>query len=652
MFGGRIKLSEKWIHKAIALVFAFVAVVGIITSIQMNMVNRSLWLDEGHLSYSFSQRSIWKLWNGALERGQSAPLGWLYFEKLLTVAFGNTEFVLRLSSVLAYTGTILLLYYILRYFIGTSIVTGAAAAAFYANMPFALKYSNVFKPYCSDGFFVLLVIFLFCLHRNGQLKTWALILCWSVIIWFSNPACFFEGGLIIEESILILEARKWKHLKSVIIVTLCILASFIVYYFFWLKVTATSDYMQSYWKGQNFPLFARTIEDLKKAGNMVEELFRHFSPFSTIMVVLTVLSLIVIGMKRNQLSIGFLVCLLITCFASSINMFPVEDRMWFFFYPFIILVVFAGLYEISRMNVLSSSILFGMIVGCEVLEVTHSLFFCLLLTVGIPFTVYIFRLEKKKKNAGNLKKILLLSSISILVFSMTGIKQYFNHPENVYWSGEEINYELDYLKEHVKSEEMVYVFTQNVDAYQYKMGYDNHSIGGYQDNVIYGTKHLNDNIDCKDEIDSLLSHDKVWIVVAHFKYDWIGKLIQTAQSSGSLELVSYEYETPLWYWCRNREDSKIHVDCIIAKEEKKEGKALYHIQLINDGEAYINHECETVKLMLSDQEEGIEIPKNVMPGSIIELQVESEVQNPDKLILKNEFGIIQELPLRGTQLNK
>ena len=29
--------------------------------------------------------------------------------------------------------------------------------------------------------------------------------------------------------------------------------------------------------------------------------------------------------------------------------------------------------------------------------------------------------------------------------------------------------------------------------------------------------------------------------------------------NGFFQLVSYEYETPLWFYCKNIEDSKVHV---------------------------------------------------------------------------------------------
>ena len=90
----------------------------------------------------FSTRSFWKLGDGSFENGQIAPLGWLYMEKALTLLFGNTEFVLRMGSVIGLVFSLFLIYYLMKYcFV---VKYPLAACAFYANMPFILKYSNVF----------------------------------------------------------------------------------------------------------------------------------------------------------------------------------------------------------------------------------------------------------------------------------------------------------------------------------------------------------------------------------------------------------------------------------------------------------------------------------------------------------------------------
>ena len=643
-------IKKEWLHWAAAVVFFGVAIIGIATSVQMNLVNRSFWLDEAMLSYSFSQRDIGTLWNGAFEWDQTAPLGWLYFEKLLTVIFGNTEFVVRMGSVMAYAATVCLIFFTLYSCFDAPVFIGAGAAAFYANIPFVLQYSNVFKQYCSEGFFILLAVFVFCMYKKKRIKAWVWMLSWTVMIWFANPVCFIEGGLIIGESIHIVRARKWKTLKPIVDTTLCIAASFIIYYFFWLKVTATSSYMQNYWSGSNFPLFEAGAESVKKAENMISEIFRHFAPFPAMMVILTVFSICMLGLREKHIGTGLTVGLLIACFASSINMFPVEDRLWFFIYPYLTFIVFLGLNEIASEDSFAGFAFLCVIIGCFVMTVWNSILFGLMIAIVIPLAMYVVGPVETSGIAWlkRMRKWLLIALTVILVFSLPGIQFYFNHPQNVYWAGEELNNEIQYVEENIKDDEMLYVYHHSVPGYQYKMGYDNHSIGhGYENNVIYGETFFNDDIDCEAEIDKIFSNDKIYIMTSHIRDDRLAKLLTAAHAEGSFELVLFEHETPLWYWCRNKEDTRIHVSCESVSTEKTEGKTVYTIKLKNDGNAYLNHKYETVKALLSEQGEGVEIPKNVEPGSVTGIRIETEEPLPHSLFLSNEFGIIQEIPLES-----
>lgn len=196
-------------------IFFVATVSGVMVSIFMNLVNRSFWVDEAALAYEFSKRSFWNMADGSFSNGQIAPLGWLYIEKMLEILFGNTEFVLRIGSIAGFVLTLLILYYLMKNCFQTAYPW--AACAFYANMSFILQYSNTFKPYIWDGFFVLLVIALFYLYGCKKIRLWALIACWSILIWFSNPVCFFEGGLLAAASLDAFWKRDWKRAGSYVL---------------------------------------------------------------------------------------------------------------------------------------------------------------------------------------------------------------------------------------------------------------------------------------------------------------------------------------------------------------------------------------------------------------------------------------------------
>ena len=144
---------SKRIVDIVSLIILF-AGVGI--SIFMNCVGRTLWLDEAMLSYSFSERSLFELTSSVFEWDQSAPVLYLYFAKIMTLIFGNTEFVLRSVSTLAMILTLFLTWYVAHYVF--KLKYALLCSAFLANMNFILQYSNVFKQYLSECVWVLLVL--------------------------------------------------------------------------------------------------------------------------------------------------------------------------------------------------------------------------------------------------------------------------------------------------------------------------------------------------------------------------------------------------------------------------------------------------------------------------------------------------------------
>ncbi len=75
--------------------------------------NRSLWLDEALLAVNIVYRDFAGLLK-PLENNQSAPLGFLYAEKLAITLFGNHDYILRLIPFLASLASIWLMAWLAR----------------------------------------------------------------------------------------------------------------------------------------------------------------------------------------------------------------------------------------------------------------------------------------------------------------------------------------------------------------------------------------------------------------------------------------------------------------------------------------------------------------------------------------------------------
>ena len=570
--------------------FIVVCLLGVSTSIYMNYVDRSLWLDEAMLSYSFGKRSPTNLWDGPFEANQIAPLAWLYVVKLITIAFGNTEFILRIASIVFYILTISALYYYVHSCLDYSKMIAMACAGMYANLPFVLQYSNVFKPYIADGFFVLLTLITFAeFRKRGEKQIRKLCLIWCVLIWFSNPVVFVMAGCLIVEMIISLKMKDWKRLGNLVLIGTCILACFIVYYIFWLRPVAVSDYMQNFWRKDNFPLIPTSLNDLFRIKHSLYQVFRGFGRVdSCLMLVLACFSGIYVIWKKKREHLYIIVSTVVALCVSYLHFFPMSDRLWLFYLPLMVVFCF---------------------------------------TVVEDFT-YSYNWNYKWKWP---KPVLGMIMPLVMVLAAGGIPKYLGKAENVYWPREELNGEIDYLAEHIQRDESVYVYFHSTYGWQYKLGYNNHSIGGFEDNVIYGTVFFLKDMDCEKEINKVLSYDKLYIASSHLIPKRFFQLEQAMKKTGHMELIYYEHRTPLWFFCKDLADSKIN-----ATWDYNPYSGMLRIH--NIGPAWLNHEYETVRVV--DKASGLEakLPKNIAPGKKVEIAL--KCGDNARLTLMNEEGIV------------
>ena len=132
----------------------------------------------------------------------------------------------------------------------------------------------------------------------------------------------------------------------------------------------------------------------------------------------------------------------------------------------------------------------------------------------------------------------------------------------MYWRVEELGKELDYLEQHIEPDELVYIYTSSRSGYKYKRNYDDSalsSIGGYKNNVIIGTTHFRQTDDCQGDIDKIIGSKKIYIVATHATNDRLFQLLNAVHENGYFQLVSFEHETPLFFYCNDLSDSKVHV---------------------------------------------------------------------------------------------
>ena len=155
--------------------------------------NRSLWADESTLAYSVTTRDLTNLTASVLKNRQSSPVLYLYIVKIITLIFENTPFFLRIYSFLAYVGTLILTYHLLKNM--AKVKFPLVGSAFTASMMIMLYFANEFKQYMSDAFTVLLIIYLFHLYEQRKIDLLKLFFAYVVLTWLAFSAIFMIGGI-------------------------------------------------------------------------------------------------------------------------------------------------------------------------------------------------------------------------------------------------------------------------------------------------------------------------------------------------------------------------------------------------------------------------------------------------------------------------
>jgi len=186
--------------------------------------NRNLWYDEANLATGIISLPFSQLANG-LPYDQTAPLFFLYLEKLAVSLFGTSEMILRLVPLLAGLLSVLVFAKIARRLFDYPFAV--MALAFFVFNSNLVYYSSEVKQYSLDVLAAVTMSYLALeLLEDLENKTrWMLLsLLGSVFIWCSQPVVFVLAGVWLALCVQIL--RKKEALKNLCLPTLCWTISF------------------------------------------------------------------------------------------------------------------------------------------------------------------------------------------------------------------------------------------------------------------------------------------------------------------------------------------------------------------------------------------------------------------------------------------
>lgn len=547
-----------------------------VTVIRIWVLNRSFWVDESMLVWSFNTSSFKDILKNGLEWDQSAPWGYVFLVKVVMTLFGNAEMTLRFSSIIAFLLMLFIGYKLAKEVFGFKY--SLICVAFISCNQILIQYTNEFKPYMLDCFCTLLVIYLFFLREKGlNIKVW--ILANIALILTSNPACFVLASILLYDFGNGILKKDKKKIVSSIKTGFLFLVIFIVYYLLWLKKVTNNEYMIQYWEQKKIPLLLITKEDWKQVYDLLAELFSVWGINKTFVILFSMVTLIIGIIKKNKYVFIPYISLLIAVLASHFGFFPVAIRLWLFIYPILSLMTFKCLFDS---------------LGTDV-------YICRIVSIVIMFG---------------------------LVIQNTGLT-YYSDIDVAYYKGEEANSLIQYVQDNIKKDENLYISYWGIPILSYKNGYNNGIGRNNENNILYGTKQF----DYENDFSKIIDSNYCYIILYH--EDRRDILQDTLQEYGYLETIKNDHETYLYYFTKEKSNIKTNLNYKVDKCTTYNEKCYLNITLNNIGESYINTDYSPVGIRSqSNPEIIIDIPQNIKPKESITFTCSFDWNNKDNISLE------------------
>jgi hypothetical protein len=316
--------------------------------------NRNLWIDEAMLGLNLVERSPRQLLE-PLDWNQAAPVGFLLAVKTTMLAFGTSEWAMRLfpfaGSVLGLVGFA----WVARRLLAPMAAT--IAVALIAISPHLLDYSAECKQYATDA---ALGIGMFAaglslLQGAGGFRHWAVFaVAGAVAVWFSHPVAFVLGGV---GGAILLEAlvrQDRTRILACLGMIACWLVSFGTCYFLFVAQLGNNQFLIDYWAGHFLPLPPRELGDIAWLAD------HFFGPIGYpgglggtevraggIAAVLFLVGVAGFWRQRWPVAVALVVPGLLALLASGLHMYPFAGRLLLFLVPVLILGVARGAWSVA-----------------------------------------------------------------------------------------------------------------------------------------------------------------------------------------------------------------------------------------------------------------------------------------------------------------
>ncbi len=319
----------------------------------------SLWLDEARLALNIGAKSFEGLL-GPLVYDQSAPLLFLWIEKLAMIVGGPNEYAFRALPLLAGLITPVLTYFLAARVAGKS--EAALAAGLTALSPSLIQYSIQLKPYETDALVSVGLLLAFVVessrradHGPGPLT----LLLGVVAVWLSVTAPFVLAAIAVASYPAF--RRKPRVFGAVVV---CWGLSFALAYWLVYRWASVNPYLRWFWSERLLTVWvpgllgraygtAREVLFTSVVSDVSEVADTLLGNGCLLLTAGVVGFLVLLGVRRlmktnPSIAILFTSSISASLVASGLGLYPVAARMMLFAVPILLTLLALGAIDLYR----------------------------------------------------------------------------------------------------------------------------------------------------------------------------------------------------------------------------------------------------------------------------------------------------------------
>lgn len=311
--------------------------------------NPALWLDELAAAHNVLTRPLPGLLAEALSDGQIAPPGFLVVTRALVVAFGSSEYALRLFSLLCSLAALPVLARVARRVLAP---TGAVVAVGLFSLSAGVAvYAADAKQYSCDVLVILVLtdLALGWLEAPIRRRRLALAAGGAVLVWFSQPAVFVLGGL--GAALLVGgEARQRRTLVPTLLLWAAMAAGSVAYARARMG-PGLSSFMTWFWRDGFMPWPPRSVRDVLWPLTAVDNVFDQVLdfPWPTLYLALALIGVASLLRRSRAEALVLLFPVGLTLAAAIAHAFPFQVRVVLFVVPTLLLLVAEGAWRLGTL---------------------------------------------------------------------------------------------------------------------------------------------------------------------------------------------------------------------------------------------------------------------------------------------------------------